>query len=458
MKTNTKREAVHTHEGAVAQHINPEQQLRRSVMACMLWEDEFYESGESIAKRIKETVALVTADKAAAIAIEARSAMKLRHAPLLIAREMARLSGHKGHVAELLPQIIQRADELSEFLSIYWREGRCKVSAQVKKGLAAAFPKFNEYSLAKYNRDGAVKLRDVLFLCHAKPKDDEQAELWKRLINGTLATPDTWEVALSGGANKKEAFMRLMAEKKLLALAFLRNLRNMHEAGIAKKVVADYGATLDLSRVLPFRFIAAARAVPQWEDVIEPMLLKSCSTQEKLPGKTVLVVDVSGSMYTKGNVSARSDMTRVDVAAALAAICREICEEPAIYATAGDDSRRIHATAAVPSRRGFALADLFGNRGFASTLGGGGIFLVQCLNWIKEREKTADRVIVLTDEQDCDNKFNPSQADAFGKRNYLVNIASARNGIAYDKFVHIDGWSEAIIDYIRSSETEATVN
>src|SRR3990167_349005 len=116
MKVNVARPPIHTHEGAIAQHINAEQQLRRCVMACMLWEDEFYESGESIAKRIAETIALVDPEKVAAIAIEARSKMKLRHAPLLIAREMARLPKHKGCVAALLPQIIQRADELTEFV------------------------------------------------------------------------------------------------------------------------------------------------------------------------------------------------------------------------------------------------------------------------------------------------------------------------------------------------------
>ncbi len=83
---------------------------------------------------------------------------------------------------------------------------------------------------------GVVRLRDVLFLSHAKPNDAEQAELWKRLIDGQLATPDTWEVALSaaGGdaAGKRETWERLLAERKLGALALLRNLRNMYEARV----------------------------------------------------------------------------------------------------------------------------------------------------------------------------------------------------------------------------------
>jgi len=59
----------------------------------------------------------------------------------------------------------------------------------VKKGLATAFPKFDEYQLAKYDRGGPIKLRDVLFLSHAKPRNAEQAGVWKKLIWGRLAVP-----------------------------------------------------------------------------------------------------------------------------------------------------------------------------------------------------------------------------------------------------------------------------
>ena len=147
--------------------------------------------------RIHELVPQVEAAKVAALAVEARERMKLRHAPLLLVREMARHATHRGLVAETLARVIQRADELSEFVAIYWAGGRQPLSAQVKKGLAAAFCKFDEYALAKYDRAGAVRLRDVLFLSHARPVDDGAGRLWKRLVANELATPDTWEVALS---------------------------------------------------------------------------------------------------------------------------------------------------------------------------------------------------------------------------------------------------------------------
>jgi 60 kDa SS-A/Ro ribonucleoprotein len=191
-------------------------------MACLLWENQFYEHGVEISGRMHELVPKVAPERVAAMAVEARSNMKLRHAPLLLVREMARHASHRSLVGETLAQVVQRADELTEFVAIYRKDGRVPLSKQVKSGLAWAFGKFDEYALAKYNRPGPINLRDVLFLMHAKPRDEAQAELWKRLVEGKLATPDTWEVALSGGADRREAWERLLTERRLGVLALLR--------------------------------------------------------------------------------------------------------------------------------------------------------------------------------------------------------------------------------------------
>jgi hypothetical protein len=158
----------------------------------------------------------------------------------------------------------------------------------------------------------------------------------------------------------------------------------------------------------------------------------------------------------QGRLARNSELDRIDTAAGLAILAREICEDVVVYATAGNDHTRVHATEQVPSRKGLALADAI--RKSASQLGGGGIFLVQGMDYIVQREKRADRVIVLTDEQDCDLKLNPAQANACGQHNYLVNVASFQNGIGYGKWTHIDGWSESVIDYIRALEQTKWVN
>jgi hypothetical protein len=186
-----------THEGAPAVVINPEAALRRTVLSSLLRESQFYEDGITVADRVAALVPQVDAAAVVALAIEARERMHLRHMPLLLVREMARHASHRALVAETLARVIQRADELAEFVAIYWKDGRQPLSAQVKKGLAAAFVKFDAYQLAKYDRRASVHLRDVLFLCHARPRDVTQEVLWKQLADGTLPSPDTWEVRLS---------------------------------------------------------------------------------------------------------------------------------------------------------------------------------------------------------------------------------------------------------------------
>jgi len=185
-----------THEGAVAQRVSTKLELRRTVLTCLLWEDTFYEKGSGIAERIAKLVRENKAEDVAALAHEARLKMQLRHVPLFPVRELARRKGTGSLVAATLEEVIQRADEPGEFLAMYWKDKKQPLSAGVKRGLARAFVKFDAYQLAKYDRDGAVKLRDVLFLCHAKPKDEAQAEVWKKLAAGELESPDTWEVSL----------------------------------------------------------------------------------------------------------------------------------------------------------------------------------------------------------------------------------------------------------------------
>jgi hypothetical protein len=421
-----------THEGAPATTISPEAALRRSVLACMLWENEFYESGVTIADRIRELVPKVEPARVAALAVEARTAMKLRHAPLFLVREMARHATHRALVAQTLTSVVQRADELAEFVAIYWAQGRVPLSAQVKKGLAASFTRFDEYALAKYDRASVVRLRDVLFLSHAKPVDAGQAALWKRLIAGELATPDTWEVALSTGGketDKRAIWERLLSERKLGALALLRNLRNMKDAQVDERLVLDALAAMKTDRVLPFRFLAAARHAPQWEEPLESAMIRAVSDRARLPGHTVLLVDVSGSMVAP--LSRRSEMLRTDAAYGLAILLREIAEKVSIY-TFSNDAKL------VPPRRGFALRDAM-----EASQPHLGTYLGKALDAVRD---PYDRIIVITDEQSHDRIPAPRGTG------YVINVASARNGVGYGPWVHIDGWSEAVLEYIREAE------
>lgn len=137
-----------THGGTPAVRINAEAQLRRSVLSTLLWEGQYYENGQSIADRIQTLSAQVDPATVAALAVEAREVQKLRHVPLLLAASLAPRGG--AVVGDTIARVIQRPDEIAEFLAIYWRNGRVPLSKQVKRGLAAAFTKFDGYQLAKY--------------------------------------------------------------------------------------------------------------------------------------------------------------------------------------------------------------------------------------------------------------------------------------------------------------------
>ena len=428
---------VRTHEGAVTQKVDAKSELRRTVLTCLLWEATFYEKGNDIAKRIAALAAENKPEVLAALAREARTKMQLRHAPLFLARELARRKGAGPLVAETLESVIQRADELGEFVALYWKEKKQPLSAGVKRGLARAFTKFDAYQLAKYDRESAVKLRDVLFLCHAKPKDEAQAVLWKKLVENTLESPDTWEVALSAGKDKRENFERLLREGKLGGMAVLRNLRLMLASGVDPKLIRE---RLDkgVARALPFRFVTAARHAPKLEDALEKAMLKGIAGLEKLAGLTGLVVDVSGSMNYK--LAKKGETTRIDAAAGLAILLREKAEDFSI-ATFSD------ACVELPPRRGFALRDaIVGSQAHSGT------YLKRALTQLHDKQEWRElhRLIVITDEQSHDGMLR-----AWTPRAYVVNVAPYKHGISYgNNWTHIDGWSERIVDYITAVEAE----
>jgi len=434
-----------------------EMTLRRLVMSCLLWEDLAYTSGEGVAAEIAALVPKVPPTIVAGIACEARTQQKLRHVPLFICREMMRYAGYRHLAGDTLAYVIQRPDELAEFVSLYWKTnaGKKSLSAQAKQGLAKAFQKFDRYQLSKYDRAGKeVSLRDVLFLCHAKPQNAVQANLFRDLANKALAPADTWEVALSaakGEIDKHEAWTRLIVSGKLPALAFLKNLRNMAQVGVPRAAIANGLLNLQPKRLLPIDFLRAAAAAPDWRRELEDVMYRCCGEFPKLPGWTVFVVDVSRSMGAK--LSAKSQFSRIEAAAALAVLAAEMCEHISVYTTAGSDIARAHATEKLPALRGFSLSDTITRS--SSHLGGGGIFTRQCLEYIKTQEREQpDRIVVFSDSQDCDFEHSRKPAP-FGKKNYIVDVSAHKHGINYKGAwtAEIAGWSEHFLTYIAALES-----
>jgi 60 kDa SS-A/Ro ribonucleoprotein len=251
-----------------------------------------------------------------------------------------------------------------------------------------------------------------------------------------LAAPDTWEVALSAtkGENKREAWERLLAERKLGPLALIRNLRNFTECKVSEALVRGALADCKPERVLPFRFLAAVRHAPSYAAELETLMLRNLEGHEKLPGRTLMLVDVSPSMNHA--LSGKSEMTRTDAACGLAVLLREVCESVRVFA---------FSTACVeaPTYRGLALAEAVKQAAPSNgTLLGAAVARMNGIGY--------DRLIVVTDEESQDPVPNP-----IGPRAYMINVASAKPGIGYGPWQHVDGWSDAILTYIREAERAA---
>jgi len=182
-------------------------------------------------------------------------------------------------------------------------------------------------------------------------------------------------------------------------------------------------------RVLPYRFIAAARHAPDLEPELEYAMLRAIEGHPRLKGRTRLLVDVSGSMTSP--ISGRSEMARLDAACGLAVLAREICEDVEIFTFS-------NAVKKVPPRRGFALRDaIVGSQPHGGTELG---------KAVAEVDKKGERLIVFTDEQAHDSVAEPKG------RGYMINVASARHGVGDGDWRRVDGFSEKILDWIIASE------
>lgn len=431
INTRSKVKVETTHAGGKAKTFTPLEELKRIAFTCYLWEPKFYKSGEETAERISALVDKVKTEDLEKLVVDARVRMKIRHLPLFILTRMLKNDSHRKVVRRLCGELIKRPDDATELLSMYWRDGKAPLSAQLKRGIAATLPKFNPYQLAKYqNKGAAVGLRDLFNLTRPKPKNDEQAATWKLFMKEGLPAPFTWEVEISKHGNKREVWEKLIAEKALGPVAFLRNIRNMSEAGVEKKTLVEKLSQLDASELLPTLLLSAARNNPQFEKQVEVLFDKAFAQKKRLPGKTTVLVDVSGSMDSA--LSEKSEVTQMDAACGVAMILGMLCDEVRVFTFSQD-------LVEVPSRRGFALRDaIVGSQQHGGTYLGGAL---------QKIPKDFDRLVVVTDEQSGDT----STYAARGK-DYIINVAPYSKGVEFGDWTRINGFSDAVIDFISEVE------
>lgn len=319
--TATKPTKIINKAGGEAYSQSPELELV-SILLTSFANDQFYRSSGDTMTRLKELIGICNKEFVAKAAVYARTVFGMRSITHVAASELAKHIGGEKWAKDFYTAIIYRPDDMMEIFS-YHTANNGKIPNAVKKGFAKAFNKFNTYNLAKYRGEGkGFKLIDVVNLVHPRPVEQNK-EAIDLLVKGKLKSVDTWESELTkagqAAANeeekadfKKDAWIKLIREKKIGYFALLRNLRNIIEQApeIMKEALELLvsGNLIKKSLVLPFRFTTAYEEIKKINDgkIVRDTLMAlnkavdiSINNVPVFDGDTLVVLDVSGSMTGK---------------------------------------------------------------------------------------------------------------------------------------------------------------
>lgn len=419
-----------THEGGSAHSYDSKTELFLLAVTNFVREDSFYEPADARDSRYAKLVHQVTDEDpewVRRLVRWLRHEANMRTVSVVTAVEYVRAGGNFGR--EAVRDACRRGDEPAEVLG-YWllTEGK-PIPQPIKRGLSDAVQNlYTEYAALRYDgRSRDVRMADVIRLCYPTPRDDYQATLFRWLVDrrrdrddprsdglerieaveDLRALPEdqrrerlteaaetfaSWE-ELAGwvpGGMDAEAWEAVIPSMGFMAL--LRNLRNFDEAGVSDETADHVKAILSdrdnvaKSRQLPYRFYTAWKATNtmRWGEALESALEASVGNVPALPGETLVLVDLSGSMFY--GVSDRSSVDRSEIAALFGASL--VHRTDARLGVFGTKHHEISGawTGSVLRSVGRIIGQ--GNLG--------GTYLHEAIDGLYDGE---DRVVVFTDEQ-----------------------------------------------------------
>lgn len=439
-----------TYEGHPGYARDARSELFLLAVSNFVNEGSFYESAGDRDARFVALVRKNTLDDpewTAAFLRWLRAEGHMRSAPLMGAAEFtkARLeAGQHGMSRQVIDSVLQRADEPAEMLA-YWmsRHGR-SLPMPVIRGVADAILRLgNEMAYLKWNsRRRGFSFADVLNLSHPGDKKAWQRirAAWQSDLFGYATkvpyVPDTPIPESLGMLTRRAALMAMPVDERRDALeplrlgaagmtwealagwlqgpmdarawesiipnmgvmALIRNLRNFDEAGVSDHVAEQVAARISdpnviaKSRQLPYRWYSAYQAThsDRWRVALGKALTLSTGNLPELPGRTLILVDTSGSMSGM-SFSGRSKVRPVDAAGLFGVALAARCDPDSVDLYGFADGVFPHEV-----RRGASV--LREMERFAQRIGvaGHGTLTARA---IANTYRGHDRVIVLTDEQ-----------------------------------------------------------
>jgi hypothetical protein len=441
----------HTFEGAPGYARDVKSELFLLAVSNMVGEDSFYEKAGERDSRYRELVREATLSDpewTARLLKWLRTEANMRTASLVGAAEYTKARLDERIVSNITPtcrqvvdSVLQRADEPGEMLA-YWTStyGR-SVPKPVKRGVADAVKRlYNERSFLKWDGDSkGYRFGDVIDLVHPTASAEWQGDLFAHALDKRHGRPDAIPSTALRMLHARAALMALpvadrraiLADTSVLAaagmtweslagwlkgpmdakaweavipsmgyMALVRNLRNFDQAGVSDEMAAQVAAKLAdpeqvaRSRQLPLRFLSAYRAAPslRWALPLEKAITHSLANVPRLKGRTLILVDTSGSMHA--GFSKDGTLMRWDAAAVFGIALGSRCEQASVVSFSGGWGTA--ATKVFPIQKGESLlrsVDRWNSGGYF--LGGG----TETAAAIQAHLRGHDRLVILTDEQ-----------------------------------------------------------
>lgn len=461
-------------------------------IANAVGEHNFHEAADVRDKRFRDLIHQVTKEDpqwVRSFGAWLRGSALMRSASVVVACEYVAAGGEKGR--EVVRDVIQRADEPAEILS-YWmaNHGR-KIPQPIKRGVAdAVLGQFNERNTLRY--DGAntpMRFGDVIELVHPKPRDVTQSALFKHLIDrrhgrdgeiDSLLTTMSKDRQLQGlpeserRASLSQAIEAGWSWERLAgwlpggmdaqaweavipnmgAMALVRNLRNFDQAGISvpvrEQVIAKITDAEEIrkSRQFPFRFLSAWKNVQSmhWGPALETAVDLSTQNVPHFKGRTLVLIDVSGSMewatIGNGRSSNRGQApVRWEAAALFGLAVAKRSEAADVFTFSNGPIKPVAFNRNDSVLRGVDVV--------RRQIGGGTNVRQAMLDgWRLGRDhgKTPDRILILTDEQTGFGPGHEQLADGIKVPVFTFNLAGYRAATnpQWRNFTTLGGLSDAM--------------
>lgn len=457
------RETTVNKEGFTAFAMDPKSKLVSQVLTSFFNESKFYgDNSEELVATLKDVIR-TDPEFISKLAVFARSEFNMRSVSHVLTGYLANMPEGKPYVRQTVKNIVLRGDDATEILAFYLNTFGKPIPNSLRKALRDVFVTFDAYTLAKYKGNGPVKMKDVLCLTHPAPASDVDSILWKELLEDKLQPAYTWETELSAKGNTKETWEELIASNRVGYMALLRNLRNIINADPSnmRDVLDKLSNEKEVrkSKQLPFRYLSAYRNVPSesWWSVAARNAMDTAADYSienlpKIPGKTIISIDVSGSMTSR--ISGKSDVRCSDIALLLGVIANRICENARVF-TFDNYIEELR----IPKRNGvISTAE-------SIRVSGGGTDMYLPFQKMLNENIDCDRIIILSDNE-CNCEYG-----WYGRKTVQDLADEYRASTGNDIWVHaidlqgygtqqfkgektnvIAGWSEKIFEFIKLAE------